>query len=177
MNKRKAEPWTEKTLRDRCTEVGECLIWDHGVNGMGYPQAHIDGKGGQMVRRWVFTRLMGNELKKGHVVSAKCEQILCCSQGCLVDRTYSVNLRKSYKDGKRCTVAEYTKRQQQRIDCGFAKLNLEKARQIRARKDESSAVLAAEFGITTNHVTSVWREQCWKEAAANSSVFAWRPHG
>ena len=160
---------TLEQILSRCDEEGDCLLWT-GATINGYPQARIGDKGGQMLRRYIFTELMGNELPLGRVVSSTCENRLCCAPQHLFSMTYSKRLRLAYKRGSRNQTTEYLKRRETRRDQGTV-LDMEKARQIRARAGESNAVLAAEFGVHAKTIYSVKAGLTWREHAPNSSVF------
>jgi hypothetical protein len=171
---RVAVVWDEKTLRDRCEEVGDCLIWMQACNSQGYPQACIDGKSGQMVRRWVYTKLMGKVIPPLHVVVSSCMDPKCCSQNHLGVMSCSKRLSLTHKQGLRMSAAEMVKRQQK---CAFhddMKLNLEVAKIIRSRRAERAEDLAKEYKVTCTHIRSIWRNEVWREANS-ASVFNWRP--
>lgn len=174
MNTLTPKTWTEKTLYDRCEEVGECWIWAQAVNGQGHPQAHINGKGGQLVRRWAFMTLLGKEVPARHVVTTTCMDVRCCNPAHLKCVSYSKRLSLAYARGDRNAVRESVKRANALRAAGKVRLDMEKAREIRARRDESADALAKEFNVRDNHIRSIWRGEKWQEAAG-SSVFNWRP--
>ena len=156
-------------ILSRCDEEGDCLLWT-GATINGYPQARIGDKGGQMLRRHIFTALLGNALPPSRVVASTCENRLCCAPEHLFAMTYSKRLRLAYKRGSRNQAMEYVKRRETRRQQGTV-LDMEKARQIRARAGESNAVLAAEFGVHAKTIYSVKAGLTWREHAPNSSVF------
>ena len=160
---------TLEQIHARCEEEGDCWLWP-GATINGYPQARIGDKGGQMLRRYIFTVLLGNELPLGRVVASICENRLCCAPAHLFSMTYSKRLRLAYKRGSRNQAMEYIKRRETRRQQGTV-LDMEKARQIRAREDEPNAVLAAEFGVHPKTIYSVKAGLTWREHAPNSSVF------
>ena len=155
--------WTLKTVQDRCKEDGVCWIWQQCLSSQGLPMATIEGKSGRLVGRFVYTRLMGGSATRRFAVVAKCRNRLCVSPDCLVKRSL-VQIQK-----------EIWKRDQAAGRPVPAKLDLAKARQIRARRGERSYVLAAEFGVTPNTISRIWRGVTWMEqkAPANASVFTW----
>lgn len=55
-----------------------------------------------------------------------------------------------------------------------AKLTMEKAREIRAL-DMPDEVIAQRYGVSRSTVQAVRGGRLWREGAANSSVFNWRP--
>jgi hypothetical protein len=174
MSALKPRIWTERTLRDRCEDVGECLIWKQAVNGQGYPQAFIDGKGGVMVRRWVFTHLLGREIPARSVVTSTCGDSRCCAPAHMKAVTYSKRLSMTYAQGRRNAVLESHKRLDRRRELGTVWLTIEKAREIRARSSERVEDLAKEYGVKDRHIRSIWSGTAWREVAG-SSVFSWRP--
>jgi hypothetical protein len=169
--------WTLKTVQDRCIEDGECWIWQQGVNSKGYPQACINGKGGLIVRRFVYENLMGRNLRKGFVVSSRCNNRLCCSPDCLVQKTRSEVLEGSYARGVRSVESEYMARvlRHMRDKTFHVRLDFDKAREIRARlaQGETTAALSKEFGVGQSAIRDIRRNITWREQSSNASVFTW----
>lgn len=170
----KAHKWTLKTVRDRSEQEGACWLWARDINvRTGFPQACINGKSGMSVRRFVFTCLMRKELPKGHVVSTTCGNKACVSPRCLVAKTYGEVLSDAYKTGARwITRASQLERTMDRK--GHVKLDLTKAREIRASK-ESSDYWARKCGVNRRTINKVRANQSWPEpqVAVNASVFTW----
>lgn len=166
---------TLDTLHMYADECGGCLLWKQGVNSQGYPQAHLDGKPGQMVRRYVFLCLMGRTLRKGERVAVRCGTKLCISPVCMFQETYSRSLARSYEAGKRHTVVEYGKRFLD-AQARLAKLDWEQVDALRALPaDVSHAAAARMFCIHPKTASKVRRGITWRDAARSSSVFSWTP--
>ena len=167
------------TLREiemRCTKDGDCWIWAQGVNGKGHPQAHINGKGGQMVRRYVWELHHGRKLPaKGWVVFAECRSDRCCCPEHLEAMPRGKRTHLAYVLGERVPAAEYRGRLSTCIKRGMAKLSMDVARQIRARMDEPNTRLAAEYGVHPKTIYSIKNGRSWRESARGASVFNWAP--
>lgn len=155
-----------KKIRDRCREDGDCWIWAQGVNSAGYPQASIDGKGGQMVRRAAL--IAAGKLPKGKAnrVTDICGNRLCCNPEHLKWASFSDLLKGAYRSGNRSTVQEYLKRFEAARKNGMVKLDWDRVNQIRARCfDEPTRVLAAEFGVGTNAIRAIKFNRSWRVAS------------
>lgn len=57
---------------------------------------------------------------------------------------------------------------------GFAKIDMEKAREIRA-SSEHWTVLAERYGLGEDAIYKIRANKSWIEQVANASVFTWRP--
>lgn len=163
-----------KLVHDRCEDVDDCWVWRQGVNNKGCPQMSWKGHGGQLVRRLVM-EWDGRPAGPRYVVMAMCGDKLCCNPAHLFRATRSSVLRKSYEDGIRSRPVEYLKLRRQAERVGFAKLDMDKARDIRASSDETS-VLARRYGVAEKTVRAIKTNLTWREAAANSSVFEMMPN-
>jgi hypothetical protein len=167
---------TRDNLHMYCTECGECLLWNQGVNSTGYPQANIDSKPGQMVRRHVFTNLLGKTLKAKERVATRCGNKLCLAEGCLYAETYGRTLSRAYKDGRRMGAMEYARRLEACRGIGMAKLDWEKVTAIRQEPESRShQSIATELGLSHKTISQVRRYVTWKTQHAAASVFNWRP--
>jgi len=67
---------TEKTLKDRSFECGECWIWNQTLGHGKYPVMTVRGCGCQLVRR-IAARLAGLNPKKREPVQSVCNEDLC----------------------------------------------------------------------------------------------------
>lgn len=167
---------TLESLPMYCHDFGNCAHWAQGVNSAGYPIANIDGKPGTLVRRYVFTALLGNDLAPRQPLVARCGHKLCVSPSCLYASTMGKVLRKAYRDGLRSTQHEYLARLRTAQRNGWAKLTDEKAAEMRKLTPEVSHSEAAKlFGVHRTTASQVRRGKSWRNSAPASSVFAWRP--
>jgi hypothetical protein len=164
------------SLHMHCHAEGDCLLWWRGTNSQGYPQANLDGKGGQMVRRYIFTELMGRKLPSKHRVAARCETPTCVAPAHLIARSFTNSLRLAYKRGRRMGFLEYSGRLNRMMREGDTRLDWEKVREIRSRPpSQTHAAIAAEFGMSQRAISDCRRGRTWKLALPSSSVFEWRP--
>jgi hypothetical protein len=164
---------TLDTLHHYCTACGDCLLWNLGVNSTGYPQARLGQKQGQMVRRYVFTELMGRQIPRGHVVVATCDDRLCLEPSHLTTMKRGKVQERAYAKGKRIHALEYASRLAKAQEQGLATLGWERARYIRSQPAErTNTAIAAELGVSHKVVSNVRRGKSWRENYGISSVFA-----
>ena len=160
-----------------CTQCGTCLLWNLGVNSTGYPQANIEGKPGQMVRRHIFLNLLGRTLKKGERVASRCDRKLCVEPSCLYAESHGKTLSRAYRAGKRMGALEYARRLDASRGTGMAKLTWEQVHAIRCEPDtRTHTSIAEEYGMSHKSISEIRRGITWKTSASASSVFAWRPN-
>jgi len=67
---------TEKTLKDRSFESGDCWIWNQTLGKGRYPVMTVRGCRCQLVRR-IAARLAGLEPGKRQPVQSVCDDVLC----------------------------------------------------------------------------------------------------
>ena len=159
-----------KQIYDRCDEFGECQLWKQStING--HPQAYIDGKGGTMVRRYIFLELLGKALKKGQILTTRCRNSLCLAVDCIQVITYSKRLQLAYTEGGRSTPGEYLSRVRRHVEQGKTTLDFEKAAAIRA-STATNAELAEEYHVHPKTIASVRSGRSWRSGAINASVFS-----
>lgn len=158
------------TLHHYCTACGDCLLWNLGCNRQGYPSARIEGKVVN-VRRWLWEQKSGRKLGKGQVIRSTCNTPRCL--GHLVAATRGELTARSYASGNRDRAREYVNRVNAYIERGLAKLDWDKARQIRARRDEGERALAKAFGVDKTTIRQLLAGKTWFENPYQSSVFAW----
>jgi hypothetical protein len=163
-------------IEARCEHEGDCWIWMQGLNSYGYPQARIDGKGGQMVRRHAY--VMSNRwLKGGMKVMASCDNKLCVNPAHLLAVTQSRIIKESYRRGVRSTAGEYFACLANAKAAGFVRLDFARARVLRERMlaGERVADISRETGFAQSHLRDIKNGRAWRESANGSSVFTWRP--
>jgi hypothetical protein len=164
---------TLATLHHYCTECGDCLLWANGVNSTGYPQARIDGDPETMVRRYVFTRLLGREIPPRCVVATRCDNRLCIAPGHLIAMKRGKVQERSYAKGKRMHSAEYMERLRCFERRGLTVLNWDLVRYIRSLPVERThAEIARELNVSQNTVAKVRRGLSWRESYGPTSIFA-----
>lgn len=161
-------PWSLDRLRDRCDEIGNCLLWRETVNSAGYPCASIDGKA-TMVRMWVYTGLMGKQLLGGRQVTARCFNKRCCSPLCLFSATRKEILKRAYVQIM-ADPEEARKRQQFSVTNGFAKLDQERADEIRL-SDLTAKELAAMHKVSSHTIYQIRAGKSYTIPKIANSVF------
>jgi hypothetical protein len=165
----KPKVWTTETVRSRVIEEGNCWIWQHGLNSAGYPMASIHGRV-SLVGAWLYFHLNGGEPDRKHFITTKCRNKLCVSPLCLQRESRSdVNRRRKMNPAKK-----YAMYRDQSFKNGFAKIDMEKAREIRASSDHWT-VIAEKYGLKQDAIYKIRANKSWIEQVANSSVFNWRP--
>jgi hypothetical protein len=165
-----ARVWTLETVRQRCDEIGECWIWKQAVQSKGYPQASINGKTGQSVRLYVYSVLLGKTRRRTDAVTAKCNQILCCSPTCLVAKSRGAVIRRQYELGSR------SRQPKLGIGCINPKLTREQVDAIRALPSgESQASIGRRYGVAARTIGKILNGESWAPKRQPESVFNWRP--
>lgn len=171
MTRPRTPPPTIDDIRARCTDLGDCWLWQGGKSSTGHPMLYGELRR-VLVRRYVW-QLLGHELPaKPLVLKATCGEVLCCNPKHLAVWTRSQLVAEAYASSRN-TDAEYGARFAARVKQG-TKIDMQKARAIRADQRTSDAV-AAEMGISASMVRKIRSGQCWRELAAGASVFTWRP--
>lgn len=154
---------TLENLPAFCIDDDGCLLWDRGVNSLGYPQARLGDKPGQMVRRHIFIDLLGNELKPGQRISARCNKRLCVAPGCLMARSASAILRKAYRSGRRSTEREYAARHRLGVLMSGSTMTWEIADQIRREPAHlAHTEVARKYGLSATAVSKIRRGVSWR---------------
>jgi hypothetical protein len=156
-------------VRSRCDEVGECWLWNQGVQSKGYPQASIEGKTGQSVRAYVYTHLMGKRgpMSRRNCIATRCGSLLCVSPACLVLRSRADVLRKQWAEGERKSTltADFINR----------KLTDEQVQDIRSQPHGfNQSEWARRNGVHPRTVSNVVIGKNYRMRPA-ASVFEWRP--
>lgn len=163
-------------LRSVVEEETGCWLWSQSKTKAGAAKVcvwnHEKGRTTMAVGRRVALELQrGKPLPKGHMTWAKkhCPNAHCVNP----DHARSGN-RKAYGEwqsksgllsGRRRSIASRRSR---------AVLDMQKAREIRY-SDERREDLAARYGVSLATVQAIKSGRLWKEHAANSSVFNFRP--
>lgn len=148
---------TLETLMANTEEVGDCLEWK-GYACNGTPAVSHGGKI-VMVRRLIL-ELEGSPLTPNFFAVTKCRNSLCVCREHIVrehknDRASRVAALASTGVMRNIRVSETRRRL-------HAKLTIEKAREIRS-SNETYAILAQRFGVSTSLVGQIKRGNQWKE--------------
>jgi hypothetical protein len=153
--------WTLDTVRRRCTIVGDCWIWDQGVNGAGYPMGTINGQGGAMVRRFVIevTGQAPKTARKWRAACA-CDNKRCVSPVCLFPSTHSAIQKRVYAEGVRIPALEREARSRAAV-ASFGKLTEEQVIEIRTSSGVTDAELGQRFGVARNTVRAARAGETW----------------
>jgi hypothetical protein len=155
-----------------CRDCGDCLLWAQSVNSTGYPQASI-GCTTVMVRRYVFTELLGQTIPKGCVIASRCGDRLCVAPEHLVAMKRGAVQALAYAAGRRVRGLEYSARLRAMEARGRTRLDWAMVREIRSRPREvTHAALAAEFGVSHKCMSRVRQGVTWRQQLPGSSVFA-----
>lgn len=155
----------------RCTEEGECLLWSQGTTGQGYPCGAFNNLKSVNVRRWVAAQC-GLEVD-GLRVLTRCRHKLCLATAHLFVLSAGDANRWMARHGELSTPAVCAARAITARKRPGTKLTMEKARLMRARRDEGAvlSVLAGEFGVSPDTAWKVVSNQSWRETARGASVF------
>lgn len=163
---------TLESLPMYCQDCGDCLRWAQGVNNKGYPQANLDGKP-TMVRRYVFTELMGLVISPKCVVSSRCSDRMCVAPEHLIAMRRGAVQKRAYEQGRRMHAAEYGARLRDMQRRGKTALDWPQVREIRARDAKlTHGELAREYGVSRRCISDVRRGITWRMSMPASSVFA-----
>lgn len=153
------------TLQDihaRCTECGDCRIWDGATNGKGDPKIHTIGPHGKRIwlsgRRIVMALKLGRALDRKELVTASCGNKLCLEHLEITDRS-AVSRRTNAQAATRAKRSVASARTNQ---AKIGKLTMEAARAIRA-SDKTGRALAHEYGVSYGLISRVRLHRGWKE--------------
>jgi len=162
---------TVKLLFDRCIEVGDCRLWQQGVNGEGVPIISLSAKERSRSVRRIAYRLIFGDIPSGKFVYVECANKLCISEKCMKAGTKSDYMKAASKAGAYSNPI----RDSQRAATARKRshLTLEAVRKI--RRDRQAGVLlrelASEHNVSMDVVSKIARNQLWREHAHNASVF------
>ena len=148
------------------------MIWNLGANKQGYPSARIEGKV-LNIRRYLWEKSAGRKLGEKQVVRSTCGNPRCVSHIAVATRGELTAI--SYSNGNRNSPREYRRRVDAYISRGIAKIDWDKAREIRARRKEGPLALSKEFGVHKSTIVHLLSGKSWIENHNGSSVFEWRP--
>lgn len=155
-------------LLARCTEVGDCLIWQGRVAN-GSPLVYIDGK--YLTARRVLWEATRGPIGRGLYPSCTCHESACMNIEHIRLMTTRQIARKAAKTGafsrpeRRAAIALALRRS--------SKITPEMEQRIRAA--ESGAAVARELGISKSMATKIRAGKARAPHTQGASVFSWRP--
>lgn len=154
--------WTMHEVRLRCVEDDDtgCLIWRGTLNSQGYPCASVNGKT-VLIRRLVYFDLMGRRRTEGLRVTTKCRSKVCLSEHCLVGKTFSEILKRSFADRVERDPLYLRRYQLIPKKTGRGRLERAQADAIRA-SDRPTEALAEEYGVSTEAICAIRSGRTWK---------------
>ena len=165
---------TVESLLARCTDDGDCMIWQGAKSSDGTPAICNDNDSRRNVRarRRMFELSGGKTNQRTPNVIATCWNPLCLAPEHLraVSRRDQMLLAAA---AGRLVVPSRDAAQRRNKRAAAPKLTMEKARDIRRRHfgGETLTALAGEYGVHVSLVHRVVHNKAWAEGAANSSVF------
>lgn len=145
-------------IKARCTECGDCWLWDGAVNVAGLPRY---GKGSARRRIWAA---LNGPIVGPYFVGCNCDERRCLNPKHLVLRTKS----SVSKDGHANAIKAKRHLAVTIIARAKGKLNDQAARQIR-ESDETLKVLAERYGVHFSLISKVKTGKAWRPL---SSPFA-----
>jgi len=156
---------TVDSLKARCIEVGECWEWQ-GYMQNNTPQV-IGYPGGLKkmvsVRRVLRELLTGQSQPDGHYGNS-CGNTRCVNPDHTLYKSQALHMRAMGKKRK-VSMVTANKLRKFRVEAGLAKLDEEKAQEIRL-SDEPAPVLAEKFGVSKSWITKIRRGKAWRVLAS-----------
>lgn len=152
---------TLESLKARCEEVGECWEW-LGYFGNGVPQviAWPEGKKKMVSVRRLIREVSTRKTQPDGHFGVTCGNPRCVHPDHAIWRGQAAHMRHMAKK-RRVTPAMAMKMRQARMDIGAAKLNPEKAEEIRT-SIESGPVLAERYGVSKGLINRIKRGEVWR---------------
>lgn len=153
---------TEKYLKDRSIEVGDCWEWTMAVDAEGYPIMRR-ASANNTVRRVMFTEIINKPIRPRQPVVMKCSNRVCVNPAHCASSTTSAVAYQAASEGKfssltrRVAIARHA-----RVRLG--KLDMDAAREIRLSND-SRQELADRFGVGKSAISKVVLNKSWQEYA------------
>lgn len=173
--RRRRDPeWLIETIHARCDDVGECWIWRQGVNSAGSPSMYWQGRSAT-VRRLVYVARVGRAPRNDMLVVAKCMQAHCVSPSCAAEMSRAALQRHMVKIGRLNTAAQRVAQTAANRRKPTVKATPALAAEIRARRaaGEPGYRMAADYGLSPDHINKIARGDCW---SAGASAFSFRPN-
>ena len=151
---------TEKDIRDRCEEVGECWIWQQGTTSNGYPQVKLRGRGVQLVRR-IAAEIAGKKLSPKQPVETTCWEKLCVNPAHMRPTTRSAIGKQAAQRGAFSSPTRAAKIAAARRASGV-KLSDEQVDEIRESSDPGP-LLAKKYGVHRSYIVKIRRGEVMRD--------------
>lgn len=155
---------TKRFIWSRCTEYGDCLLWDGAVDDCGVPQMRLPGsRKVEPVRRVLL-------LAMGRNIAGKLATTNCRNQRCMHEKHVVALTRKQLqvRSGKKLRGNPLRAAKLAIARRKTAKLDMEKVHEMRA-SGMNTRQAAAHYNVTQSTAAKVMRGEIWKDY---SSPFA-----
>jgi hypothetical protein len=153
-----ARYWTQ--VNRAKAKGAECWLWTGSTNGRGYGLFYVVGKQRIFAHRlaWLISR---GDIPKGQEVCHRCDNGLCINPEHLFLGSHRDNHLDSVRKGRK------------RV-WGLQKLDARQVEAIRARvaAGELQRLVAAAFGISRNHVSSIVHRTSWAHLPVHAAQSA-----
>lgn len=155
---------TKRWIWSRCTECGDCLIWNGAVDDAGVPQMRIPGIRKVLPARRVLMTALGRKID-GLIATTRCDNKRCMAEEHVVAWTRKMLQKRSGKKyaGSADRAVKLMKANEQR-----SRLGMETARDIRAKGMTAQEVME-QYGVSKSSAYDVIAGRHWKDY---SSPFA-----
>lgn len=166
----KAHALTLDEIKARCEEVGECWIWQQGVNSAGVPIARSRNKT-VPVRREVAYLDHGREAPKGYFVISACQDRRCVAPECARVLSASQYVRWLNDTGRFNTPAVAIAKSV--AAAARSALSNEAAREVRdsIRAGADRGEVAREYGISRSYANRIAKGRYRNVIARGASIF------
>lgn len=154
-------------LLARCTEVGDCLIWQGRV-AHGSPLVHLGGK--YLTARRVLWEATHGAIPRGLYPSCICHETACMN-------IKHIRLMTTQQIAAKAATRGAFSRPERRAAIALAvrrKSNLTPEMLHRIRAADTGAAVARELGISKSLATKIRAGKAWG-LTSGASVFNWRP--
>ena len=158
---------TLQNLKSRCTEEGDCWLWDGYTTNNWVPATYIAGER-LTVRRAVWQMLGKPAIPAGYVISTTCGNSLCVNPAHLRQTTSGQLLRERNRNGKgeALRIARMTATRRRAADI---KLSREKVEHIRS-SSATGKELAAQFGVHHSTISKIRTHKSWRGGSAMALI-------
>lgn len=166
---------TLEDIYSRCTEEGECLIWDGSTSTDGYPLHN-----GVRIRRLAWELARQQTLPAGLYIVDTCDRRLCCNDKHLKAYSRKAQMALASRRGKLFNPLRAVKIAAAKRQSSQAKLDDGKAREVfdryhaRTQSGETLTSIAADYGVHHSVVDRIGKGKAWAQqigCARGASVF------